>query len=354
MDNEAPGGFPSTRRPRGTSALRRLRQSSTEHSAWTGSSSGPQENPTAGAWSPCWRGFPPASPWRWSGTWTPSCLAGRVGTAGGGGCRSSPTGRSSSAGVRLGETLGSPIAMVIWNRDWENWQTAMCPLPPEPDENPKALRPITCPARARGPGGGAQVRPARRPGRAGAGQRPGDRGPGGVRRRGQAPPGRVRHPGGQPRGVASATWRPTVPDILPEDLNAAVDDDPVRCLDPEASEPDDAPPSTGQGARATPWAASSRWWPRACRWGSGATWPGTPSSTAASPRRLMSHPGGEGRGARVWASRARAGRDPEVHDPIVRRRSAHAAGRPGAVVEPGGRPGGRRHHRASRCSCGGP
>ncbi|HCK61005.1 MAG TPA: chorismate synthase, partial [Gemmatimonadetes bacterium] len=25
------------------------------------------------------------------------------------------------SGVRLGETLGSPISMVIRNRDWENW-----------------------------------------------------------------------------------------------------------------------------------------------------------------------------------------------------------------------------------------
>jgi chorismate synthase len=44
-------------------------------------------------------------------------------------------------GVRLGETLGSPISMVIWNRDWENWTVAMSHLPPEPDVNPKALRP---------------------------------------------------------------------------------------------------------------------------------------------------------------------------------------------------------------------
>jgi chorismate synthase len=45
------------------------------------------------------------------------------------------------SGVRLGETLGSPIAMVIWNRDWENWTTAMSHLPPEEGGNPKALRP---------------------------------------------------------------------------------------------------------------------------------------------------------------------------------------------------------------------
>jgi chorismate synthase len=45
------------------------------------------------------------------------------------------------SGVRLGETLGSPIAMLVWNRDWENWQTAMSPLPPTEGGNPKALRP---------------------------------------------------------------------------------------------------------------------------------------------------------------------------------------------------------------------
>jgi chorismate synthase len=31
------------------------------------------------------------------------------------------------AGVRAGETLGSPIAMLIWNRDWEHWQDIMAP-----------------------------------------------------------------------------------------------------------------------------------------------------------------------------------------------------------------------------------
>ncbi|MGH7673994.1 MAG: chorismate synthase [Gemmatimonadales bacterium] len=31
------------------------------------------------------------------------------------------------AGVRAGETLGSPIAMIVWNRDWEHWQDVMAP-----------------------------------------------------------------------------------------------------------------------------------------------------------------------------------------------------------------------------------
>jgi chorismate synthase len=29
------------------------------------------------------------------------------------------------AGVRAGETLGSPIAMIVWNRDWDNWVDVM-------------------------------------------------------------------------------------------------------------------------------------------------------------------------------------------------------------------------------------
>lgn len=44
------------------------------------------------------------------------------------------------SGVRLGETLGSPICMLVWNRDWENWQVAMSHLPADPDGNPKALK----------------------------------------------------------------------------------------------------------------------------------------------------------------------------------------------------------------------
>ena len=30
-------------------------------------------------------------------------------------------------GVRAGETLGSPIAMLVWNRDWEHWQDVVAP-----------------------------------------------------------------------------------------------------------------------------------------------------------------------------------------------------------------------------------
>ena len=37
------------------------------------------------------------------------------------------------SGVRLGLTMGSPIALVILNRDWENWKTAMSASPVEGD-----------------------------------------------------------------------------------------------------------------------------------------------------------------------------------------------------------------------------
>lgn len=38
------------------------------------------------------------------------------------------------SGVRAGETLGSPVAMLVWNKDWENWEEVMAPegTPGEP------------------------------------------------------------------------------------------------------------------------------------------------------------------------------------------------------------------------------
>ena len=38
------------------------------------------------------------------------------------------------SGVRAGETLGGPIAMLIRNRDWKNWQEIMDPAPREEDQ----------------------------------------------------------------------------------------------------------------------------------------------------------------------------------------------------------------------------
>lgn len=41
------------------------------------------------------------------------------------------------SGVRAGETIGSPIAMLIENRDWKNWQEIMDPAPHEGDPSPR-------------------------------------------------------------------------------------------------------------------------------------------------------------------------------------------------------------------------
>jgi chorismate synthase len=47
------------------------------------------------------------------------------------------------SGVRAGQTLGSPIAMLIHNRDWKNWQEIMDPAPREGD--PERKRVVTRP-----------------------------------------------------------------------------------------------------------------------------------------------------------------------------------------------------------------
>jgi chorismate synthase len=45
------------------------------------------------------------------------------------------------SGVRAGETLGSPIAMLIQNRDWKNWQEIMDPAPHEDESGQRGQTP---------------------------------------------------------------------------------------------------------------------------------------------------------------------------------------------------------------------
>ena len=49
------------------------------------------------------------------------------------------------SGVRAGETLGSPIAMLIRNRDWKNWVEIMDPAPREDDADGLRKRSVTRP-----------------------------------------------------------------------------------------------------------------------------------------------------------------------------------------------------------------
>src|SRR5690349_21026827 len=41
------------------------------------------------------------------------------------------------SGVRAGQTIGSPISMMIANKDWKNWQDVMDPAPREGDPDPR-------------------------------------------------------------------------------------------------------------------------------------------------------------------------------------------------------------------------
>ncbi len=45
------------------------------------------------------------------------------------------------SGVRWGETIGSPVTLVVMNRDWENWSEKMSPLPEYRDESMAVTRP---------------------------------------------------------------------------------------------------------------------------------------------------------------------------------------------------------------------
>jgi chorismate synthase len=49
------------------------------------------------------------------------------------------------AGLRHGRTLGTPLALVVRNRDHENWKWGMDPWPPQGDAAGKGTKPVTLP-----------------------------------------------------------------------------------------------------------------------------------------------------------------------------------------------------------------
>ena len=49
------------------------------------------------------------------------------------------------AGLRQGRTLGTPLALVVRNRDHANWAWGMSPWPPEGDPAGKGTKPVTLP-----------------------------------------------------------------------------------------------------------------------------------------------------------------------------------------------------------------
>jgi len=138
------------------------------------------------------------------------------------------------AGVRAGETLGSPIAMLVWNRDWEHWQDVMAPEADAPGGGTERRRQVTRP----------------RPGHADlAGSLKYDRRDArDILERASARETVARVACGAVGKVLLAQFGieigsyvaelggvvATVPAPLPRPLNPAADASPVRCLDPVA------------------------------------------------------------------------------------------------------------------------
>jgi len=137
------------------------------------------------------------------------------------------------SGVRAGETLGSPIAMLIQNRDWKSWQEIMDPAPHEGDPSPRK-RNVTRPRPGHADLSGvfkydrddardilerASARETTARVAAGAVCRTL------LARFGITAGSHVIHLG----GIDAAR-----PDVLPANLNAAVDGSPLRTLDADA------------------------------------------------------------------------------------------------------------------------
>jgi chorismate synthase len=137
------------------------------------------------------------------------------------------------SGIRLGETLGAPIALLVWNRDWKNWQVPMAHEAPE-QEDAKKLRRVHLP----------------RPGHADlVGVLKYDRDDArDILERASARETTARVAAGAVAKRLLAEFGITVgshivmlggiaarlPDELPADLNAAADASPLRTLDPDA------------------------------------------------------------------------------------------------------------------------
>lgn len=159
------------------------------------------------------------------------------------------------SGVRAGETLGSPIALLIPNRDWANWAQVMAPEPDWADE-PSAgtTRAGAGAAAGEGPASGAgRRRQVTRP-------RPGHADLVGVLKYDRADARDILERASARETAARVACgavcrrllvefgveigshvielgpvKAQVPDPLPVPLNPAADASPVRCLDPEAS-----------------------------------------------------------------------------------------------------------------------
>jgi len=136
------------------------------------------------------------------------------------------------AGVRAGETIGAPIAMLVWNKDWTHWQDVMAPEAQTPGEERR--RRVTRPRP-----GHADLTGALKFDRADARD---------ILERASARETAARvacgavcrallaqlgvEIGSHVVELGGVAANPRTP--LPAPLNAAADQSPVRCLDPDA------------------------------------------------------------------------------------------------------------------------
>ena len=222
-------------------------------------------------------------------------------------------------GLRHGESLGSPVAIRIGNTEWPKWEKVMSADPVDEVElealarNAAAHPPA---ARARRPGRHAEVRLRRGPAGPRAGLRPRDRRPGRARRgRPAVPASRPSAPTSSPTSSRSApSGRRPARCPLPRDV-AALDADPVRCLD--------AGRQQGDGQAEIDQAHKRRRHPRRGRRGRGpraaarARLPRALGPAARRParRRADGHPGDQGRRGR---RRLRARGRPPAPAPTTR------------------------------------
>jgi chorismate synthase len=138
------------------------------------------------------------------------------------------------SGVRDGETLGSPVTLLVRNRDWENWTTAMSTAALGEDPGDEAMRRVFFPRP-----GHADLVGALKYHRTDARD---------ILERASARETAARVAAGALAKMLLGELGITVgshvlslggidaavPDTLPEDLNAASDPSPVRCLDGDA------------------------------------------------------------------------------------------------------------------------
>jgi chorismate synthase len=138
------------------------------------------------------------------------------------------------SGVRHGETLGSPIALLVRNRDWANWTEAMSPEPVEGQGDDEAMRRVFFPRPGHADLVGAlkydrtDARDILE--RASARETAARVACGAVAKRFLAELGITLGS----HVVALGGVVAAAPAELPDDLNAASDPSPVRCLDAEA------------------------------------------------------------------------------------------------------------------------